>query len=159
MVLSCQTSSDRFFDDSQQFVRVKGFFDECNGILHRVLARKSADHDHGYLLQPLILLLLSLGARGSPLPVPAAVTLPAHHRPLAGFFMTALAVLMKGLSERRRFSGTFKAVTVRAAPVLRGRIRQFLPVLEHMVAGIAGVYLGFFIMQIMPEHGPGPLGI
>jgi hypothetical protein len=87
------------------------------------------------------------------------MTLPAHQRPLAGFLMTAPAIDVKGLSERRRFAGSGKIMTVRAAPVFRRLIFQFFPVFKDMMAGVAVVYFGFFIVRFVPEHGPGPLGL
>ncbi len=88
------------------------------------------------------------------------MTLPAHGGPFVLLLMTAFAVGVKSLHQRRLFTRCLQRVAIRATLVFGGFIFHQLAVfIINMVADAAFFYLGELVVCVMPEDGRRAPGI
>lgn len=87
------------------------------------------------------------------------VALPTHNRALLLRLVTAFAVGVEGLDQRRLAAGSFQVVAFRAALVLRGFVFQPLAGLVDVMALGAVFDAGGFVVRIVDEDRRCALGI
>ena len=88
------------------------------------------------------------------------MTLPAHCRALLLFLVTSFAVGVKGLHQGRLVAGSLQLMAIRASLVFGGFIfHQTAVIVINMMADVAFINLGEFIVIIMPKHGRRTPGI
>jgi hypothetical protein len=87
------------------------------------------------------------------------MALAAHDRPFFSFPVTFFAVCMESLHERRFVSGYLQFMAIGASLVFRRFIFQQIAVLINMVAFIAFLNLGRFIVFVVSENSRRPLRV